>query len=172
MQILEDYNLKKTAEDFQFNDFLLNLTKGSENLIIKSKETCKEYVNSLEFSNKDCMIQNSRLIRAYEAIKEEFLEEKKVRKSTEIEKSKEIEKLRNICSEMAFDLREKTEILEEIKKKNEDLQGYLKDLRNFNKNLNENKENSHKEEKKEKMEKTKTMNFSNKFSKILENKKN
>jgi len=127
-------------------------------------------VNSLEFSNKGCLIQNARLIRAYEAIKEEFLEEKKVRISIEIEKGKEIEKLRNICSEMAFDLREKTEILEEIKKKNEDLQSSLKDLIYSNKIFNENKENSHKDEKKEKL-KTKTMDFSNKFSKILENKK-
>ena len=104
------------------DNVLCSLAINSEVLLKNSKKICSEYLNILEFSTKNYLIENSKLITSYEKVKNELDHEKKSKKIYEFEKNHEIELLKNELKKTYNNLREKSENLEEMTIKYENLQ--------------------------------------------------
>lgn len=137
VHLLQEKN-KNPEENEEKNELFFNfIAESSENIVQKSKESCKEFFKAIDFSNQNCLSQNARLIRAYEAIKDELDNEKKLRKAREFE----LGKLQRELREMTKDLNKKKDDMEKIQRKYEELEKAMISLRNSKDDLKELRKN-------------------------------
>ena len=113
------------------------LSESRENIIQTSRENFKEFFKFLELSNQNTLSQNARLLRAYEAIKDELDKEKKLRRICLNEREKLEKKLKDLTKE----LNSKQVDLDKITKKYQELEEILICIRNSKEELKDLKKN-------------------------------
>lgn len=134
---MNSINEKNKKQVLNHESIFQTLSESREKIIQTSRENFKEFFKFLELSNQNTLSQNARLLRAYEAIKDELDKEKKLRRICLNEREKNEKQLKDITKE----LNSKQIDLDKITKKYQELEEIFICLRNSKEEFKDLKKN-------------------------------